>query len=155
MTGVLLQMQSMNIANDRNKNAASCIYLDCYRIIDGFVGEFIDTCPDAGVIVLTDRSHHSICSNGQPQRILKKSRLRNLEGQSLKALSTVRKSILDVLNRLNIEHYLIWLVVINARLTKAGKSMYSSAGVNRSDQKPCLLIELRAHQVVPARRDRN
>jgi predicted AlkP superfamily phosphohydrolase/phosphomutase len=29
---------------------------------------------------------------------------------------------------LNIEHYLIRLVVINERLTKAGKSMYSSAG---------------------------
>ena len=46
----------------------------------------------------------------------------------MKALSTVRKSILDVSNRLNIEHYLIRLVVINERLTKASKSMYSSAG---------------------------
>ena len=46
----------------------------------------------------------------------------------MKALSAVRKSILDMSSRLNIEHFLIRLVVINERLTKAGKSMYSSAG---------------------------
>jgi predicted AlkP superfamily phosphohydrolase/phosphomutase len=103
--------------------------LDCYKIIDGFVGEFTDTYPDARVIVLSDHGHHS-----RPARtvnineFLRRAGYLTSKGDRMKALSTVRKSILDVSNRLNIEHYLIRLVVINERLTKAGKSMYSSAG---------------------------
>jgi predicted AlkP superfamily phosphohydrolase/phosphomutase len=103
--------------------------LDCYKIIDGFVGEFIDSYPDASVIVLSDHGHHS-----RPARtvnineFLRRAGYVTAKGNRMKALSTVRKSILDVSTRLNIEHYLIRLVVINERLTKAGKSMYSSAG---------------------------
>ena len=103
--------------------------LDYYKIIDSFVGEFIDTYPDASVIVLSDHGHHS-----RPARtvnineFLRRAGYLTSKGNRMKALSTVRKSILDVSNRLNIEHYLIRLVVINERLTKAGKSVYSSAG---------------------------
>jgi predicted AlkP superfamily phosphohydrolase/phosphomutase len=103
--------------------------LDYYTIIDGFVGEFIDTYPDSSVIVLSDHGHHS-----RPARtvnineFLRRAGYMTSKGNRMKALSTVRRSILDVSNRLNIEHFLIRLVVINERLTKAGKSMYSSAG---------------------------
>jgi predicted AlkP superfamily phosphohydrolase/phosphomutase len=103
--------------------------LDYYKIIDSFVGEFIDTHPDANVIVLSDHGHHS-----RPVRtvnineFLRKAGYLTSRGNRMRALSTVRKSVLNVANRLNIEHFLIRLVVTNERLTKAGKSMYSSAG---------------------------
>jgi len=103
--------------------------LDYYKIFDGIVGEFIDTYPDASVIVLSDHGHHS-----RPVRtvnlneFLRRAGYITAKGNRTKALSKVRKSILDVSNKLNLEHYLIRLVVKNERLTKAGKSMYSSAG---------------------------
>jgi predicted AlkP superfamily phosphohydrolase/phosphomutase len=103
--------------------------LDYYKIIDGFVGEYIDTYPDASVIVLSDHGHHS-----RPARtvnvneFLRRAGYITAKGNRSQALSKVRKSILDVSNRLNIEHFLIRLVVVNERLTKAGKSMYSSTG---------------------------
>jgi predicted AlkP superfamily phosphohydrolase/phosphomutase len=103
--------------------------LDYYKMIDGFVGEFIDTFPDASIIVLSDHGHHS-----RPARtvnineFLRKAGYLTSKGNWRKAVSKVRKSILDVSTRLNIEHYLIRLVVINERLTKTGKSMYSSVG---------------------------
>jgi predicted AlkP superfamily phosphohydrolase/phosphomutase len=103
--------------------------VDYYKIIDGFVGEFIDIYPDASLIVLSDHGHHS-----RPARtvnineFLRRAGYVTSKGNRMRALSKVRKSILDVSNRLNIEHFLIRLVVINERLTKAGKSMYSSVG---------------------------
>jgi predicted AlkP superfamily phosphohydrolase/phosphomutase len=103
--------------------------LDYYKIIDGFVGEFIDTYPDASVIVLSDHGHHS-----RPARtvnineFLRRTGYTTTKGNRTRALGKVRKSVLDVANKLNIEHFLIRLVVMNERLTKAGKSMYSSAG---------------------------
>jgi predicted AlkP superfamily phosphohydrolase/phosphomutase len=114
--------------------------LDYYTIIDGFVGEFIETYSDASIIVLSDHGHHS-----RPARtvnineFLRSAGYITSKGNRMKALSTVRKSILDVSDRLNIEHFLIRLVVINERLTKAGKSMYSSAGsIDRSKSRAFL-----------------
>jgi predicted AlkP superfamily phosphohydrolase/phosphomutase len=114
--------------------------LDCYKIIDGFVGEFIDTYPDASVIVLSDHGHHSRpAQTVNINEFLRRAGYVTSKGNRMKALSTVRKSILDVSNRLNIEHFLIRLVVINERLTKAGKSMYSSAGsIDRSKSRAFL-----------------
>jgi len=104
--------------------------LDYYKIIDGFVGDFIESYPDASVIVLSDHGHHS-----RPARtvnineFLRRAGYIRAKGNWMAALSKVRKSILEVSNRLNIEHFLIRLVAINERLTKAGKSVYSSAGL--------------------------
>lgn len=43
-------------------------------------------------------------------------------------LNRVRKSILDVSNKLNIEHVLIRIVAESERPTKTGKPVYPSAG---------------------------
>jgi len=54
-------------------------------------------------------------------------------GQNKKIVSKIRKAILEAANRLDIEHWLIKLVVKSQKLTKSSKSMYSSAGfINRS-----------------------
>lgn len=103
--------------------------LDYYKLIDSFVGEFIDTHPDVGVIVLSDHGHHSRpAKTVNINEFLRRSGYLASKGNQVRALSQVRKSILDVANRLNVEHVLIRLTVMNERLTKASKSMYSSAG---------------------------
>jgi predicted AlkP superfamily phosphohydrolase/phosphomutase len=51
----------------------------------------------------------------------------------------VRKSILDVSNKLNLEHFLIRMVAKNERLTTASKSIYSSAGSIDQDKSSAYL----------------
>lgn len=114
--------------------------LDYYKLIDGFVGEFISKHPNVSFIVLSDHGHHSRPTQTvNINEFLRRNGYIASKGNRTRALSQVRKSILDVSNRLNIEHFLIRLVVINERLTKAGKSMYSSAGsIDRSKSRAFL-----------------
>jgi predicted AlkP superfamily phosphohydrolase/phosphomutase len=85
--------------------------------------------PDASMLVLSDHGHRS-----RPARtvnineFLRKAGYLTSEGTQKKALSAVRKGILDVSDKLNLEHFLIRLVAKNERLSKASKSVYSSAG---------------------------
>lgn len=103
--------------------------LDYYNIIDGFVREFIDAHPDVSVIVLSDHGHHSRpAQTVNVNEFLRRAGYLASKGARTRALSMVRKGILDVSNRLNIEHLLIRLVAINDQLAKAGNSMYSSFG---------------------------
>jgi predicted AlkP superfamily phosphohydrolase/phosphomutase len=103
--------------------------LDYYKIVDGFVGEFVNAFPDASMIVLSDHGHHS-----RPARtvnvneFLRARGYVTMKGNRSKALSTVRKSVLEVSTRLNIEHVLIRVLANSERLAKAGKSVYSSVG---------------------------
>ena len=102
--------------------------LDYYAIFDRIIGQFVDAYPDANLIVLSDHGHRS-----RPARtvnineFMRKARY-VVSKRRKRALSTVRKSILDVSNRLNLEHFLIRMVAKNERLTTASKSIYSSAG---------------------------
>ena len=106
--------------------------LDYYKTVDGFVGEFVDAFPDASMIVLSDHGHHS-----RPARtvnvneFLRARGYVTTKGDRSKALSKVRKSVLEVSTRLNIEHVLIRVLANSERLAKAGKSVYSSVGVHR------------------------
>jgi predicted AlkP superfamily phosphohydrolase/phosphomutase len=103
--------------------------LDYYKIVDGFVGEFVDAFPDASMIVLSDHGHHS-----RPARTVNVNEFLRakghvtMKGNRSKALSKVRKSVLEVSTRLNIEHVLIRVLANSERLAKAGKSVYSSVG---------------------------
>jgi predicted AlkP superfamily phosphohydrolase/phosphomutase len=103
--------------------------LDYYKLFDGFVGEFISIHPDVSLIVLSDHGHHSRpLQTVNVNEFLRTTGYLASRSNGVRVLSRVRKMILDVATRLNIEHYLIRLVVFNERLTKAGKSIYSSAG---------------------------
>jgi len=103
--------------------------LDYYRTIDGFVREFVDAYPDASVLVLSDHGHHSRPSQTvNVNKFLKDIGYTASKGNRMWVLSRVQKSILDVSNKLNIEHVLIRIMAKSERLTKTGKSVYSSAG---------------------------
>jgi predicted AlkP superfamily phosphohydrolase/phosphomutase len=103
--------------------------LDYYRTIDSFVREFVDAYPDASVFVLSDHGHHSRpAQTVNINKFLKDTGYTASKGHRMWVLSRVQKSILDVSNKLNIEHVLIRIMAKSERLTKTGKSVYSSAG---------------------------
>jgi predicted AlkP superfamily phosphohydrolase/phosphomutase len=103
--------------------------IDYYKLVDSFVGEFIEVQPEASLLVLSDHGHRQRPTQTvNVNEALRKAGYVAWKGSRARALNQVRKCILDVANRLNLEHYLIRLVVIDERLTRAGKSMYSSAG---------------------------
>jgi predicted AlkP superfamily phosphohydrolase/phosphomutase len=103
--------------------------LDYYKTMDGFVGEFVDAFPDASMIVLSDHGHHS-----RPARTVNVNeflRARGhvtMKGDRSKVLNKVRKSVLEVSTRLNIEHVLLRVLANSERLAKTSKSVYSSVG---------------------------
>jgi predicted AlkP superfamily phosphohydrolase/phosphomutase len=114
--------------------------LDYYKTFDDLVGDFIKAQPDASMLVLSDHGHQS-----RPARtvnineFLRKGGYITSVGRRKKALSVVRKGILDVSDKLNLEQFLIRLVARNERLSKASKSVYSSAGsINRTKSRAFL-----------------
>jgi len=108
--------------------------LDYYKIFDVIVGEFIEIYPDVSLIVMSDHGHRSRpYTTVNINEFLRQKGYLVSNGQNKKIVSKIRKAILEVANKLNIEHWLIKLVVKSERLTKVSKSMYSSAGsIDRS-----------------------
>ena len=108
--------------------------LNYYKIFDGIVGEFIEIYPNVSLIVMSDHGHRSRpYTTVNINEFLRQKGYLVSNGQNKKIVSKIRKAILEVANRLDIEHWLIKLVVKSQKLIKSGKSMYSSAGfINRS-----------------------
>jgi predicted AlkP superfamily phosphohydrolase/phosphomutase len=116
------------------ENHLSKVILEYYKIFDEIVGEFMEVYPDVSLVVMSDHGHRSrpIKTININEYLRKKGYLVS-KGKNKKAISKIRKTILEVANRLNIEHWLIKLVVKSQKLTKVSKSMYSSAGyIDRS-----------------------
>lgn len=122
------------------KNHLSRVILEYYKLFDGIVEEFIEAYPDMPLIVMSDHGHRSrpyITVN--INEFLRQKGYLVSNGQNKKIVSKIRKAILEVANRLNIEHWLIKLVVKSQRLTKVSKSIYSSVrAIDRSKSMVCL-----------------
>jgi len=115
------------------KNHLSKMILDYYKIFDGIVEEFIEIYPDVSLIVMSDHGHRS-----RPYKTVNLNEHLRRNGYltskgNKKAISKLRKTILEVANKLDLEQWLIKLVVKSQKLTKVSKSVYSSAGsIDRS-----------------------
>lgn len=122
------------------KNHLSKVILEYYKLFDGIVGEFIEAYPDIPLIVMSDHGHRSRpYTTVNINEFLRQKGYLVSNGQNKKIVSKIRKAILEVANRLNIEHWLIKLVVKSQKLTKVSKSIYSSAGaIDRSKSTVCL-----------------
>jgi len=115
------------------ENRLSKIILDYYRIFDQIIGEFIEIYPNASLIVMSDHGHKSraVKTVNLNEHLRRKGYLTSKGNK--KVMSKIRRVILEVADRLNIEHWLIKLIVKSGRLTKVSKSLYSSAGsIDRS-----------------------
>lgn len=106
--------------------------LEYYKIFDTLIRDFMDTCPDSSVIVMSDHGHRSrpfktvnINEYLRQKKLLKAIRKKLI-------LSKLKKIVLTVSNKLGLEPWLIKIVSRHEQLAKASKSLYSSSGmINR------------------------
>lgn len=109
------------------KNQFSTVIVDYYKHLDSIVGSFIAERPDVQLIVLSDHGHRS-----RPMmtvNINEYLRMHNvLVPRQQRKLINLRTILLEIINRLGIEHVVMKLVVKSPRLTQASKSIYSSGG---------------------------
>ena len=108
------------------------IILEYYLIFDKIVGEFMELYPDASLIVISDHGH--MCRPVKTVNINEYLRRKNYlipNGNLLRGRiqSKIKRTILDIANKLEIEHWLIKFIVKNQKLTKISKSVYSSAKI--------------------------
>jgi predicted AlkP superfamily phosphohydrolase/phosphomutase len=114
----------------RYNNDLSGIILNFYKEFDLMIDKFSKVNPDANLFVISDHGHKS-----RPTKTLNLDEFLRINGY-LKAnitrhsISTlIRKMILTVVYKLQIEHYLISIITKSKTLAKTGKSIYSSGGL--------------------------
>ena len=118
-----------------SRNNLSGIILDFYIAFDKIVGQFIETHPEALFVIISDHGHKmrpiktvNINEHLRTEGFLvTKDRRKLISGK-------FRKTILEIANKLQVEHWLIKIVSKNKTLVKAGKSIYSSSGIIDSEK---------------------
>jgi predicted AlkP superfamily phosphohydrolase/phosphomutase len=122
------------------KNQFSTVIVDYYKHLDSIVGSFIAERPDVQLLVLSDHGHRSrpittvnINTYLQMHNVLVPNRQRKHVTRHL------RKTVLEIISRLGLEHVVMKLVVKSPRLTKASKSIYSSGGSIDRDKSTAFL----------------
>lgn len=104
------------------------VILDYYKIFDEIVGYYKELNPESGLMVVSDHGHHY-----RPIKTANINEYLRLEGYLVSEArnqisATLKKAILKVINKLNIEHWVIKIVSNNPNITKLSKSVYSSSG---------------------------
>jgi len=109
------------------KTNLSGIILDYYKLFDKIVGEFIELYPDIGLIVMSDHGHKiRPTKTVNINEYLRRKRYLVSKTKNKEFMNKIRKTILKIANKLNIEHLLIKAIVKSKYLTKTSKSLYSS-----------------------------
>jgi predicted AlkP superfamily phosphohydrolase/phosphomutase len=103
---------------------------DYYKIFDIIVGEYINSCPDASYLIISDHGHHS-----RPYKVInlneflrQKKYIIARKNQSY-FLKKMQRSFLKIIDLLDIEHLLLKIVTIDERVIKKSKSLYSSSAI--------------------------
>jgi len=117
------------------KSNLSGIILDYYKMFDRIVEEFIETYPDVRLIVMSDHGHRSRpYKTFNLNEYLRRTGYVVSKGGNKWIMNKIKSIILGIANKLNIEHWLIKLVVKSQKLTKASKSFYSAGGAIDMDE---------------------
>jgi predicted AlkP superfamily phosphohydrolase/phosphomutase len=105
------------------------VILDYYIAFDAVIDEFASVYPDLPLIVMSDHGHQMrpIKTINVNEYLRRRGHVVS-RGTQTGTRNDVRRILLETANRLNIEHWLIKLVVKSKRLTRMSKSVYSSAG---------------------------
>jgi len=105
------------------------VVLDYYKYFDRSVGEFMEVYPDMPMIIMSDHGHKSrpVKTFNINEHLRTKSYL-SARGQRLNVIGTLKNLSLSVATKLNLEPWLIKLVVKSKSATKVSKSLYSSSG---------------------------
>jgi predicted AlkP superfamily phosphohydrolase/phosphomutase len=111
------------------RNSCREIIPDYYKMFDSIVGQFRQTCPKATLIILSDHGHHM-----RPVKTINMNEYLRQQGYlvarglnaSLK--NELRRIVLEIANKLDLEHSLLKLLARSKKITQLSKSVYSSAG---------------------------
>lgn len=104
------------------------VILDYYMQFDKIIASFIDRNSGAGLMIISDHGHKSrpIKTINLNEYLRRKNFL--VSNARYHILQKIKKNTLNVISKLNLEHWIIKIVSKNPSITKVSKSVYSSAG---------------------------
>lgn len=111
------------------KNNLETIILDYYRKFDGIIGDFIAAHPQTGLIVLSDHGHKMRpLKTVNINYIMWKQGYLNARINKRDLLGEVKKVVMYMADKLDLEHWMMKVVAISPKLTQVSKAIYSSSG---------------------------
>lgn len=111
------------------KSELESVILDYYRKFDAMIGDFIETYPQTGLIVLSDHGHKA-----RPVKTININYIMLKQGylcgnwKRRHLLGDIKKIALYVVDKFDLEHWMIKFITVNPKLTEVSKSIYSSSG---------------------------
>lgn len=104
------------------------IIVDFYVALDRLVGNFSSVNEQAELLVLSDHGHKIRPYNTvNINHVLTKMKLQHEQGQEQMLVGRLKRAILEVSNKLELETALMNFVSLSSKLTSVSKSVYSSS----------------------------
>jgi predicted AlkP superfamily phosphohydrolase/phosphomutase len=108
--------------------------LTYYQLFDQLLAKFFAVRPDISYMILSDHGHQRRpVKTVNVNEHLRSAGYLQVKPETPRVLHLLRRVILDVAYRCNLEHWLMHLVVASPRLTQASKSLYSSVNFINMD----------------------
>jgi predicted AlkP superfamily phosphohydrolase/phosphomutase len=112
------------------RNPIGEIILEYYQLFDKIIGEFCEKNPEMQLMIVSDHGHKvRPLKSFNINEFLRRKNLLSFEGGQKKLWGNIRKYLLDTANKLDIEPFLLKIMIKNKKLTQLGKSFYSSSGL--------------------------
>ena len=111
------------------KNDYGHAIVDFYVVFDSLIGEFQNANGDATLIVMSDHGHHMRpIKTVNLNEYLRRCGYLIQQRKNSRLKRQLTRTLLGAASKFNIEHTLIKFMVRSKRMTRVGKSLYSSSG---------------------------
>lgn len=113
------------------KNKYENIILDYYKMFDQIIGEIIKMCPDEALMIISDHGHKSrpIATININEYLRFKGYYISQNDSKTKLHMKLKRAVVSVISKLNIEHLAIKLISMSNTATKMGKALYASENI--------------------------
>ena len=110
-----------------------------YRAMDGLIGEFLTSSPDAGVMVMSDHGHgQRPVRTVNVNEILRRNGFLSSDRPAGTLMAKVRNTVLAVIDRMEVEEILVRVSATCSPLARFGGSLYSGAPTIPRGSRACL-----------------
>lgn len=100
-----------------------------YKIFDGIIGQYLSLKPNCRFMIVSDHGHKRRPINTiNINEYLRREGYLKTKNYRVFLMMKIRKTILTIIKKLHLETAIIKFVTKNTKLTKAGKTIYSSEG---------------------------
>ena len=111
------------------KNDYDRVIIDFYLAFDSLIGEFQNANGDATLIVMSDHGHHMRpIRTVNVNEYLRRCGYLRQQGKNSRLKRQLSRTLLGAASKFNIEPTLMKFMVRSKRMTRVGKSLYSSSG---------------------------